>query len=55
MTTKKRRILIVLSEHGFWGEELIGPLHTVDQAGYQVDFATPKVEALENGPKRYGW
>jgi putative intracellular protease/amidase len=42
MANKKRRILIVLSEFGFWGEELIGPLETFDQAGYDVDFATPK-------------
>jgi putative intracellular protease/amidase len=42
MTNTKRRVLIVLSEYGFWGEELIGPLETFDQAGYQVDFATPK-------------
>ena len=38
----KKRVLIVLSEWGFWGEELIGPLETFDKAGYQVDFATPK-------------
>jgi putative intracellular protease/amidase len=38
----KKRILIILSEWGFWGEELIGPLETFDQAGYQVDFATPR-------------
>src|SRR5947199_8645686 len=37
-----RRILIILSEWGFWGEELIGPMETFDQAGYQIDFATPK-------------
>jgi putative intracellular protease/amidase len=36
-----KRILIVLSEWGYWGEELVGPLETFDQAGYQVDFATP--------------
>ncbi|WP_034335610.1 type 1 glutamine amidotransferase domain-containing protein [Deinococcus misasensis] len=36
-----KRILVILSEHGYWGEELIGPLETFDQAGYQVDFATP--------------
>jgi len=36
-----KRILIVLSEWGYWGEELIGPLETFDQAGYEVDFATP--------------
>lgn len=36
-----RKILIVLTEWGYWGEELIGPLETFDAAGYQVDFATP--------------
>jgi putative intracellular protease/amidase len=36
-----KRILIVLSEWGYWGEELLGPLETFDNAGYQVDFATP--------------
>jgi len=35
-----KRILIVLSEYGFWGEELVGPLETFDKAGYEVDFAT---------------
>ena len=36
-----KHILILLSEHGYWGEELIGPLETFDKAGYKVDFATP--------------
>ncbi len=36
-----KKILVVLSEHGFWGEELIGPLDTFDGAGYEVVFATP--------------
>lgn len=36
-----RKILIVLSEWGYWGEELVGPLETFDAAGYQVEFATP--------------
>jgi putative intracellular protease/amidase len=36
-----KRILVVLTEWGYWGEELIGPLETFDAAGYQVDFATP--------------
>jgi len=36
------KILIVLSEWGYWGEELLGPLETFDQAGYDVAFATPK-------------
>lgn len=38
----KKSVLIVLSEYGFWGEELIGPLETYDGAGYDVAFATPK-------------
>lgn len=37
----KRRILILLSEWGYWGEELVGPLGEFDRAGYQVDFCTP--------------
>lgn len=36
-----RTILIVLSEWGYWGEELLGPLETFDAAGYKVDFVTP--------------
>jgi putative intracellular protease/amidase len=32
---------VVLSEWGFWGEELIGPLETFDERGYDIDFATP--------------
>ncbi|WP_280878196.1 type 1 glutamine amidotransferase domain-containing protein [Streptomyces pseudovenezuelae] len=36
-----RRILVILSEYGYWGEELIGPLETFDKAGYHVTFATP--------------
>ncbi len=37
----KRKILVVLSEYGYWGEELLGPLETFEAAGYDVDFATP--------------
>jgi putative intracellular protease/amidase len=36
-----KKILTVLSEWGYWGEELVGPLETFERAGYQVDFATP--------------
>ena len=37
----KKKVLFLLSEWGYWGEELIGPLETLDGAGYAVDFATP--------------
>jgi putative intracellular protease/amidase len=36
-----RRVLVLLSEWGYWGEELVGPLGEFDQAGYHVDFCTP--------------
>lgn len=37
-----KKILIVLSEWGYWGEELLGPLEIFDAAGYELTFATPK-------------
>jgi putative intracellular protease/amidase len=37
----KKRILFVLSEWGFWGEELIGPYEILSEAGYAIEFATP--------------
>lgn len=36
-----KKILVMLSEYGFWGEELIGPLEVFDQHGYEVLFMTP--------------
>lgn len=37
-----KKILIVLSEWGYWGEELVGPLEMFDAAGYESTFATPR-------------
>jgi putative intracellular protease/amidase len=39
---RQRRVLIILSEWGYWGEELVGPLEVFDRQGYEVDFATPQ-------------
>jgi putative intracellular protease/amidase len=36
-----KQILVVLSEYGYWGEELVGPLSVFDKHGYDVVFATP--------------
>lgn len=36
-----RRILCLLSEWGYWGEEMVGPVEEFDAAGYEVDFCTP--------------
>jgi len=37
-----KNILAVLSEYGYWGEELVGPLEVLDEAGYKTVFVTPK-------------
>jgi protease I len=39
--TKPKSILLVISERGYWGEELVGPLEVFDEENYNVDFATP--------------
>jgi putative intracellular protease/amidase len=36
-----KKVLVVLSEYGYWGEELVGPLVRFDERGYEVVFATP--------------
>lgn len=35
-----RKILVVLSEYGYWGEELLGPVTAFDRQGYEIVFAT---------------
>jgi putative intracellular protease/amidase len=37
-----KKILIIVSECGYWGEELAAPLESFDKAGYSVTFATPQ-------------
>lgn len=36
-----KKILVILSEYGYWGEELVGPLAATDRAGYETVFMTP--------------
>ncbi|MFQ4142643.1 type 1 glutamine amidotransferase domain-containing protein [Chlorogloeopsis sp. ULAP02] len=36
-----KKVLLVISEWGYWGEELIGPLEACDAAGYDITFLTP--------------
>jgi putative intracellular protease/amidase len=36
-----RNILFLVSEWGYWGEELIGPLEACERAGYKIQFCTP--------------
>jgi len=37
-----KKILAVLSEWGYWGEELVGPLEVLDAKGYETLFVTPR-------------
>ena len=37
----RQRILVLVSEWGYWGEELVGPVEVFDTAGYEVQFVTP--------------
>lgn len=41
VTPAKRRILMLVSEWGYWGEELVAPLLQFDKAGYETVFYTP--------------
>jgi hypothetical protein len=43
-----RKVLCILSEWGFWGQELGGQPDASDNQGY-------KVEMLENGVRYCGW
>jgi putative intracellular protease/amidase len=36
-----KKILVIVSEFGYWGEELVGPVSKFDERGYDVVFATP--------------
>jgi putative intracellular protease/amidase len=39
---KMKKILSILSNYGYWGVELTGPMVKLEQAGYELVFATPK-------------
>ena len=39
-----KKILVCLSEWGYWGEELVGPLDVIDEKGYEAVFMTPTGE-----------
>ncbi len=37
-----KQVLVVLSNYGYWGEELIGPQEALLEAGYTLTYVTPK-------------
>ncbi len=54
MTDKpKRKILCMISEFGYWGEELVGPLEVLDAAGYETTFMTAKGNRAHALPPSY--
>src|SRR5438552_1064642 len=36
-----KQAIFVISEWGYWGEELMGPLEACERAGYTITFVTP--------------
>ena len=48
-----KKILAVLSEYGYWGIELVGPLEKLEEAGYEVEFITPTGKKAEALPPSY--
>ena len=35
-----KKILVLLSEYGYWGEELVDPMDVLEEAGYKLVFMT---------------
>lgn len=36
------KVLVLLSEYGYWGEELVAPVEALEQNGFEPVFVTPK-------------
>lgn len=48
-----KNILVVLSEWGYWGEELVGPLEVFKERGYSCVFCTPTGRRARALPPSY--
>jgi putative intracellular protease/amidase len=48
-----KKVLAILSEYGYWGIELVGPLNKLEAAGYTVDFMTPNGKAADALPPSF--
>jgi putative intracellular protease/amidase len=48
-----KKILAVMSEWGYWGIELVGPLRKLEAAGYSFDYVTPKGKRSPALPPSY--
>jgi len=50
---KTKKILAILSEYGYWGIELVGPLRKLQAAGYEVEYMTKNGKKAEALPPSY--
>ncbi len=48
-----KKILAILSEYGYWGIELVGPLSKLEAAGHKVEFMTTHGKKSEALPPSY--
>jgi putative intracellular protease/amidase len=48
-----KKVLAILSEYGYWGIELVGPLNKLEAAGYTVDIMTPNGRPSDALPPSY--
>ena len=48
-----KKILTVMSNRGYWGVELTGPMVKLEKAGYTLDFVSPTGERPEALPPSY--
>jgi putative intracellular protease/amidase len=48
-----KKILAIVSNYGYWGVELTGPMEILEKAGYQLDLATPTGEKPLALPSSY--
>jgi putative intracellular protease/amidase len=53
MMAETKKILAVMSEWGYWGIELVGPLRKLEAAGYSFDYVTPKGKRSPALPPSY--
>ena len=48
-----KKILAIVSDHGYWGVELTGPMVKLEEAGYSLTIATPKGSRPQALPPSY--
>jgi putative intracellular protease/amidase len=48
-----KKILVVMSNRGYWGVELTGPMVKLEEAGYTLDFVSPTGKRPEALPPSY--